>query len=123
MGDEDFDSLAIERRIDARCDEFQRALASGQSPRIENFLADATPLMYLRLLTELLGLEIDYRFAQNQQPALHDYAHRFPSLSSEQIAAIIESSQAYQSQLRTSHFRRVVLRGCGALFAIGERSN
>ena len=98
MDDEDFDSLAIDRRIDARCDEFQRALASGQSPRIENFLADATPLMYLRLLTELLGLEIDYRFAQNQQPVLTDYSHRFKSLSSEQIASIIESSQAYEVQ-------------------------
>lgn len=98
MGDDDFDSLAIERRIDARCDEFQRALASGQSPSIESFLADATPLMYLRLLKELLGLEIDYRFAQNQQPALNDYANRFPSLSSDQIASIIESSRAYEVQ-------------------------
>ena len=94
MDDENFDSLAVERKIDSRCDEFQRALTNGQSPRIENFLADATPLVYLRLLKELLGLEIDYRFAQNQQPALSDYAHRFPNLSLEQINSIIESSPA-----------------------------
>ena len=54
MDDENFDSLAVERKIDARCDEFQRALTNGQSPRIENFLADAPPLVYLRLLKELL---------------------------------------------------------------------
>ena len=105
MNDEDFDSLAIERRIDEVCDEFQRALADGKSPRIESFLADATPLMYLRLLKELLGLEIDYRLEKNQQPAPIDYAHRFPSLSSEQIASIIESSHAYEVQSTVSFSR------------------
>ena len=61
MHDEDFDSLASERNIDARCDEFQRALTNGQSPRIESFLVGVTPLECQQLLKELLGLEIDFR--------------------------------------------------------------
>ena len=93
MHDEDFDSLALERWIDARCDEFQRALSNGQSPRIESFLVGVTPLDCRRLLKELIGLDVDFRFAQNEQPVVSDYAQRFPSLSAEQIASIFESSE------------------------------
>ena len=93
MHDEDFDSLASERRIDVRCDEFQRALSNGQSPRIESFLVGVTPLDSRRLLKELIGLEVDFRFAQHEQPVVSDYAQRFPSLSAEQIASILESSK------------------------------
>lgn len=95
MRDEDLDSLASERMIDARCDEFQRALMNGQSPRIESFLVGTTPLEQKYLLKELLGLEIDFRITKHEQPALSDYDQRFPSLSSEEIASIIESSEAY----------------------------
>ncbi len=105
MQDEDFDSLASERRIDVRCDEFQRALSNGQSPRIENFLVGVTPLDCRRLLKELIGLEVDFRFVQHEQPVVSDYAQRFPSLPAEQIASILDSSKvgSVQSTVSFSH--------------------
>ena len=102
MHDEDFDSLASERSIDARCDEFQRAQANGQSPRIESFLVGVTPLECQQLLKELLGLEVDFRLTKHEQPGLSDYAQRFPSLSSEEITSIIESSEAFCVQSTVS---------------------
>ena len=89
MHDEDFDSLAAARLIDARCDEFQLALTNGQSPRIESFLVGVMPLDCQLLLKELLGLEVEFRVAHHEQPALSDYTQRFPSLSAEQIESIL----------------------------------
>lgn len=79
--------------IDARCDDFQRALTSGESPRIETFVADTAPPYRLLLLQELIGLEADYRIAQLEHPTIKDYAERFPELSHDQIAKILEHSQ------------------------------
>jgi serine/threonine protein kinase len=98
MHDKDLDSLASQRRIDAKCDEFQRALMNGQLPRIESFLAGATPLEHQQLLKELLGLEVDFRITKLEQPKLSDYDQRFPSLSAKEIISIIESSEAYSIQ-------------------------
>ncbi len=102
MDNENFDSLAAERNIDARCDDFQRALTNGQSPSIEHFLLGVTPLERQQLLKELLGLEIDFRLTQHEQPVLGDYNQRFPSLSSEEITSIIESSEAFGVQTTVS---------------------
>lgn len=102
MDDEDFDSLETERSMDAWCDEFQRALTNGQSPKIEKYLAGVTPLERQQLLKDLLGLEIDFQLSQHKHPGLSDYNQRFPSLSSEEITSIIESSQAFCAQSTVS---------------------
>ncbi len=79
------ESIAAARRVDACCDEFELALATGKSPQIELFLADVLASERQTLLLELLGLELDFRVARGEQPKVDDYANRFPELSVEQI--------------------------------------
>lgn len=93
MADEAAESLAAARMIDARCDAFQQALAAGQSVAIESFLADVPPPQRQTLLEELLGLDADFRIARHERPESSDYAERFPELSVEQIAAIVDAAQ------------------------------
>ncbi|HUP77028.1 MAG TPA: protein kinase [Pirellula sp.] len=92
MDDENSESLAAARMIDVRCDEFQSALTNGSSPKIESFLVGVSPLDRQQLLKELIGLEVDFRVGQHEQPVVSDYAQRFPSLSAE-IASILRSSE------------------------------
>lgn len=84
-------SLAMARLIDARCDEFEQALANGKSPTIESFLTDVLPVYRQALLSELLALEIDFRVTRGEQPHVADYTMRFPEVPVEQIAAVFES--------------------------------
>lgn len=93
MSDEASESLAAARRVDARCDEFELALATGKSPQIESFLTDLSASDRQTLLLELLGLELDFRVARGEQPKVGDYAKRFPELSAEQLAALVEASR------------------------------
>lgn len=93
MSEEASESLLAARRADARCDEFELALATGRSPQIESFLTDIPPAERQTLLLELLGLELDFRVARGEQPKVGDYAKRFPELSAEQLAALVEASR------------------------------
>ncbi|MCX7421313.1 MAG: protein kinase [Planctomycetia bacterium] len=93
MSDEASESLAAARRVDARCDEFELALTTSKSPQIESFLTDMSASERPTLLLELLGLELDFRVARGEQPKVGDYAKRFPELSAEQLAAIVEVSR------------------------------
>ncbi len=87
-------SLVAARLIDARCDEFESALAAGQSPTIESFLTGLPPENRQTLLVELLGLEIDFRVARGERPEAADYAMRFPELPAEKIVALFETPRA-----------------------------
>ncbi len=93
MSDSETNSVDAARRIDARCDAFERALVAGESPVIENYLADHSSPQREELLCELLGIDIDFRFAHGEQPAISDYIARFPELLVEQISAIFNASQ------------------------------
>ena len=52
-----------------------------------------------------------------------DYFSANPESHFRYVESVTDYLEEYQSQLRTSHFRRVVPRGCDALFAVGERSD
>ena len=93
MNGEASQSLIAARRMDARCDEFELALVTGKSPQIELFLADIPNAERQTVLLELLGLEADFRVTKRERPKVADYAARFPELSSEQIAAVIDGSR------------------------------
>ncbi|MFM9964023.1 MAG: WD40 repeat domain-containing serine/threonine protein kinase [Planctomycetaceae bacterium] len=93
MSDDASESLSAARRVDARCDEFELALATGQSRQIESFLTDLPAAERQTLLLELLGLELDFRVARGEQPKVGDYANRFSELSAEQLAVIVEASR------------------------------
>lgn len=91
-------SLAAARLVDARCDEFEKALVAGSSPVIEAFLEGLSATARQGLLVELIGLEIDIRVARGEQPQVSDYATRFPELGSEQIAKIIQGLLIKQNE-------------------------
>ncbi len=112
------ESLATARRVDARCDEFEQALAASQSPDIESFLTGLAAQEREALLVELLGLEVDFRVTRREQPAVSDYALRFPELSAEQIAAVVDNSRRGEDTLigRKLHiYQCVSLVGAGAM--------
>lgn len=118
MSDIATESLAAARRVDARCDEFEQALAAGQSPAIEAALTGLPPPERRTLLLELLGLEVDFRMARAERPAVSDYADRFPELSAEQIAAVLDGSSFGGDTLigRKLHiYQCVSLVGAGAM--------
>ena len=118
MSDEASESLAAARRVDMRCDEFEQALAAGQSPDIESFLAGLTACERQPQLIELLGSEVDFRVARGEKPAVSDYLARFPELPSERIAVILNGSMVGGDALigRKLHiYQCVSLVGAGAM--------
>ncbi len=118
MSDKASESLAAARRVDARCDEFEQALAAGESPVIESVLTGLPPQERRTLLLELLGLEVDFRMARAERPVVGDYAARFPELSAEQIAAVLDGSRLGGDTLigRKLHiYQCVSLVGSGAM--------
>jgi eukaryotic-like serine/threonine-protein kinase len=112
------ESLTTARMIDMRCDEFERALAAGQSPDMSAFLVDVPPRHQQTLLMELLGLDIDFRTARGERPTVGDCLARFPELSAEQIAAVLQESRVHGDALigRKLHvYQCVSLVGAGAM--------
>lgn len=114
----DSESIAVARWIDARCDEFERALTAGDSPTIESFLAHARPQDRQALLLELLVTEVDYRLGRREQPHLDDYVRRFAELSAEQLTAVLHPAIQSADTLigRKLHvYQCVTLVGAGAM--------
>ena len=74
-------SLSATRRIDARCDEFERAWRGGAAPRVEDFLAGFEGAERSALLGELAGVDAECHLAATGGAAVPDYAARFPELA------------------------------------------
>lgn len=66
------------QRIDQVCLEFETEWKAGRHPRIESFLADCPPQEHSLLLSELLGLELEYRNQRGDTIAVADYVDLFP---------------------------------------------
>jgi hypothetical protein len=65
-------------RIDPLCDEFELAWIEGRRPRLEEFLPRAQEQDREALLRELLALEVEYRFRQQERVTLEEFRHRLP---------------------------------------------
>src|SRR5262249_29865250 len=67
--------------LDRACDAFEMAWKTGQSPSIEQVLAEAPAGGALRakLLRELLGLEVSYRRKRGERPTREEYRDPFPN--------------------------------------------
>ncbi len=118
MSEEEANSLTIARRVDARCDEFEHALAVGLPRSIESFLVGLEGEDRLTLLVELLVIEIDARLARHERPVVSDYSTRFPELSVEHISGILGNAQLVEDALvgRKLHiYQCVSLVGAGAM--------
>ncbi|MCA9027639.1 MAG: protein kinase [Planctomycetaceae bacterium] len=66
------------RQIDALCDEFEAALLSGDTPRLEDYLDRIEPQYRSALLRELLPLELDACARQGMKLTQRDFEQRFP---------------------------------------------
>lgn len=60
--------------------QFEQAWQSGQTPKIETFLADVDQVDYLPLLEEFIRLELEFKRNQNLPLEVKDYLWRFPDL-------------------------------------------
>lgn len=76
-------------QIEQICDEFEAAWKAGQQPKLESFLRLAKGRFREALLSQLLPLELEYRWRAGEMPRAAEYELRFPSLTKvdEHIAA------------------------------------
>jgi WD40 repeat protein/serine/threonine protein kinase len=81
------------RRVDEVCDRFEAvwkaAQATGQRPRIEDYLGEAQGPERSRLLRELIKVDIEYRCLAGEEPKAEDYHARFPSFDLAQLASAL----------------------------------
>ncbi len=67
--------------LDAACEPFVQSMKDGQSPRIEDALAEASAALRGPLAAELVREEIAYRRRQGETVAIDEYLERFPVLA------------------------------------------
>jgi hypothetical protein len=79
-------------RLDPVCDRFERAWKGGDRPRLEDFLPEVAEADRPALLSELIGLELEYRVLRGEQPAQEEYSRRFPEHDALVAAAFRELS-------------------------------
>jgi tetratricopeptide (TPR) repeat protein/tRNA A-37 threonylcarbamoyl transferase component Bud32 len=70
--------LDEEARIDALCDEFEAEWQQGRRPPLESYLGRMSGPVHCELLRALLRVELEYRHAAAERPALEEYWGRFP---------------------------------------------
>ncbi len=78
-------------KVEQICTPFEEAWKHGESPRIEAYHGkmEAKEPVRTFLLTELLGLEIEYRRNRGEDPRAEDYECRFPEYT-EAISGLFE---------------------------------
>ena len=69
-------------KIDALCERFEAAWTSGQTPCLQDYLAEAPAGAGSLLLKELLPLDVEYRRGRGETPSLADYAQQIPDHAS-----------------------------------------
>ncbi len=74
-------------RIDVVCDRFEAAWASGERPRLEDFVAELPEADRTELFRELLSVELDYRHRAGENPDEEEYRGRFPDYG-EQVGSV-----------------------------------
>jgi tRNA A-37 threonylcarbamoyl transferase component Bud32 len=73
------DSDALLRHVDQVCEAFEAAWQRGEEPRLEDYLGNAAGAERLKLLQELLRLDLDYRGQNGDRPTREEYRRRFPT--------------------------------------------
>ena len=88
------DSLSVSTlgRVDQRCDAFEDAWESGQRPRIEDYLGDASGEEREALLRWLIPLDVKYRRQHEQTLDLRYYLSLSPSLSADWLVGVVRPS-------------------------------
>lgn len=89
-------TLAETLRIDQICNAFENALAAGEGPGIEQYLAEGSARERPELLQELLKLEFDYCTRSGAAPDWTTYRARFPEAATliDEFAGVIAEPHA-----------------------------
>jgi WD40 repeat protein/tRNA A-37 threonylcarbamoyl transferase component Bud32 len=86
-------SLEAADRVRQVCTRFEDAWRGGQSPRIEDFLAQTEAADRAALLPRLLRLELHYCLQAGEQPSAQAYRLRFPG-QDDLLDALLPASEA-----------------------------
>src|SRR2546427_754067 len=70
---------SVQQGVDKAREQFEAALRAGQRPHVENYLAIAPEVDRVRLLRELVALEVMWRVNADEKPTLSEYVLRFPT--------------------------------------------
>jgi serine/threonine protein kinase/tetratricopeptide (TPR) repeat protein len=83
--------ITLERRVDARCQEFEQAWKSPDSsrPALDAYLDGVPEQAQQVLLLELLRIEAHHRRRLAEDPVLEEYRGRFPNLDPELLAVAL----------------------------------
>ena len=79
---------------------FEAARSRGETPRIEDYLAQAAEAERPGLLRELLACELAWRVRHNERPTPEEYLGRFPG-HEQDIHAVFASAESVQDGLAT----------------------
>ncbi len=88
--------------IDDACDRFEVAWRTGNSPRIEEYLARWPRPDRNILLGELLAVEVELRRGAGEDPTAEDYRRRFPKHADAIDVALRECSTDWSEAISTS---------------------
>ena len=77
--------------VTRRCEEFESQWVHGQSPRLEEWLAQFSPSAQETAFVRLLKIDLQYRAQQGETVSERDYHQRFP-----QYSALL--SEVFQAQ-------------------------
>jgi Protein kinase domain len=95
--DSPHDSLGVAREVDAICDRYEEARATGVQVRLEDFLPPDGPLRAAALV-ELVRLEFEHRLQAGEGVHAEEYYNRYPELR--QDAALARQLQDAVLRLR-----------------------
>ncbi len=73
---------------------FEKAWRSGPAPRIEEYIARVPSSTRSSLISELVQIELYYRLGAADPVAADEYCRRFPEVSTDQLAALVEAAKA-----------------------------
>jgi hypothetical protein len=89
-------SASQQHLLNRVCDEFEAQWKGGNSPRLEDYLAQAPAVDVPAFLRELLALELSYLADRGDQPRADDYCRRFAE-HSDTISGVFEEIGARAS--------------------------
>lgn len=91
-------------RVDELCSRFQSELASGRGPRIEAYLAEVGRRQRKALLSQILPIEVEFRYGRGEHVSAEEYRRRLPEY--EDLVSTVCASVGQKAPPATARSRR-----------------
>jgi tetratricopeptide (TPR) repeat protein len=82
------------QQIDAVCDRFEADWRAGRCPDLQSYLSQAPPGGKVRLLRDLLNVDLEFRLQRGEEPDPRSYCQRFPELADVVDAAFLSRHES-----------------------------